>query len=187
MTVKREVPFMVKRKFDILQTRFGAIFIRAFKLIKEEDLIALKKFLSASFRDTRDEVRDLESMEQLEEFLLDHTSFTDFPMLEALANDFGLEKVEKELVSFIEYRNKMYGQLLAEDFELAGINECVKDSQTEVSCWIYRKCVCENVSCEVHVFSWPIRLPMQFFMVINYMIGPLTRFCGCRHRKKSME
>ena len=74
----------------------------------------------------------LESMEQLEEFLLDHTSFTDFPMLEALAHNFSLEKVERELVSFTEYRNKMYSQILAEDFELAGINEYVRDSQTEV-------------------------------------------------------
>ena len=125
---------MVKRKFDILQTRFGAIFFRAIKMIKEEDLTALKTYLSAAFRDTRDQVKDLESMDQLQEFLLDHSSFTDFPMLEGLANCFDLEKVDKELVSFIEYRNKMYGQLLAEDFELAGINQCVKDSQTEVCC-----------------------------------------------------
>ena len=134
MTERQEVPFMVKRKFDILQTRFGAIFVRAIKIIKEEDLMALKKFLSAAFRDTRDQVKPLESMEQLEEFLLDHTSFTDFPMLEALAHNFGLEKVEKELNSYTEYRNKMYSQLLAEDFEHAGINECVKDDQTEVCC-----------------------------------------------------
>ena len=124
----------MKRKFDILQTRFGAIFVRAFKLIKVEDLTALKKFLSAAFRDTRDQVRTLESMDQLEEFLLDHSSFTDFPMLEGLAHNFGLKEVDKELVSFTQYRSKMYSQLLAEDFELAGINQCVKDSQTEVSC-----------------------------------------------------
>ena len=134
MTVRREVPFRVKRKFDILRSRFGGIFVRAFKVIKEEDLTALKKYLSAAFQDTRDQLRDLESMEQLEEFLLDHTSFTDFPMLEGLAHEFGLEMVEKELVSYTEYRNRMYSQILAEDFELAGINECVKDSQTEVSC-----------------------------------------------------
>ena len=133
MTERREVPFRVKRKFDILQTRFGAIFVRAFEIIKEEDLTTVKKFLSAAFRDTRNEMKLLESMEHLEEFLLDHTSFTDFPMLEALAHNFGLEKVEKELDSYTEYRNKMYSQLLAEDFELAGINGCVKDSQTEVS------------------------------------------------------
>ena len=100
----------------------------------EKDLKALKKFLSAAFRDTRDQVNDLESMDQLEKFLLDHSSFTDFPMLEGLAYNFGLERVDKELVSFIEYRNTMYSQLLAEDFELAGINQCVKDSQTKVSC-----------------------------------------------------
>ena len=133
MTERKEVPYMVKRKFDILQNRFGAIFFRAMKIIKEEDLTALKKFLSAAFQDNRDQVRDLESMDQMEEFLLDHSSFTDFPMLEGLANCFDLEKVNKELVSFTEYRSKMYRQLLAEDFELAGINQCVKDSQTEVS------------------------------------------------------
>ena len=70
MTGKKEVPYMVKRKFDILQTRFGAIFVRAIEIIKEKNLIALKKFLSTAFRDTRDRVRDLESMDQLEEFLL---------------------------------------------------------------------------------------------------------------------
>ena len=133
ITVRKEVPFRVKRKFDILQTRFGAIFVRAFKLINEEDLTASKKFLCAAFRDTRDQVRTLESMDQLEEFLLDNSSFTDFPMLEGLAHNFGLEKVDKELVSFTQYRSKMYSQLLAEDFDLAGINQCVKDSQTEVS------------------------------------------------------
>ena len=134
VTVRKDVSFRVKRKFDILQTRFGAIFVRAFKIIKDKDLTALKKFLSAAFRDTRDQVRVLKSMDQLEEFLLDHSSFTDFPMLEAVANHFKLEKIEKELNSFTEYRNKMYGQLLAEDFEAAGINDCVKDSQTQVSC-----------------------------------------------------
>ena len=55
-------------------------------------------------------------------------------MLEGLALNFGLEKVNKELVSFTAYRSKMYSQLLAEGFELAGINQCVKDSQTEVCC-----------------------------------------------------
>ena len=125
---------MVKRKFDMLRTRFGDLFVRAFKVIREEDLTALKKYLSAAFRDNRDQVRDLESMDQLEDFLLDHSSFTDFPMLEGLAHSFHLMKVDRELVSYIEYRNKMYSQLLAEDFERAGINQCVKDSQTEVSC-----------------------------------------------------
>ena len=130
--MRRPVPFRVKRNFDILRTRFGAIFTRAFKVIKEEDLVAMKKFLSAAFQDTRDEIEDVESMEHLEKFLLDHTSFTDFPMLEGLAYNFELETVEKELVSFVEYRSKMYEKILADDFDVAGIDEYVKDSQTKV-------------------------------------------------------
>ena len=122
----------MKRNFDILRTRFGAIFTRAFQVIKAEDLVAIKKFLAAAFQDVRDEVEDVESMEHLEKFLLDHTSFTDFPMLEGLAYNFELKTVEKELVSFDEYRSKMYKEILAENFDVAGIDEYVNDSQTKV-------------------------------------------------------
>ena len=136
-TVRREVPFRVKRNFDILRTRFGAIFVRAFKVIKEEDLTALKKFLAAAFQDSQDQVTNLESMDQLEKFLLAHSSFTDFPMLEGLAYTFELKGVEKELVSFIEYRSKMYERILAQDFDIAGIDESIKNSQTKVCCgWV---------------------------------------------------
>ena len=133
VAVRRQVPFRVKHNFDILRTRFGAIFMRALKVIKEEDLVAMKKFLSAAFQDTRDQVKLLESMDQLEKFLLDHNSFTDFPMLEGLAYTFELKAVEKELVSFTTYRSKMYEKILAKDFDVAGIDECIKDTQTEVS------------------------------------------------------
>ena len=136
-TVRREVPFRVKHNFDILRTRFGAILVRALKVIKEEDLTALKMFLSAAFQDTQDQVRDLKSMDQLERFLLAHASFTDFSMLEGLAYAFELKGVEKELVSFIEYRSKMYKKILAQDFDIAGIDEGIKDSQTKVCCgWV---------------------------------------------------
>ena len=134
ITVRRDVPFRVKHNFDILRNHFAAIFVRAFKIIKEEDLTAIKKFLSAVSQDTREEVKDLESMEQLEQFLLNHTSFTDFPMLEGLAYNFGRKEVEKELASFTKYRSKMCAQILAEDFDVAGIDECIKYSQTKVCC-----------------------------------------------------
>ena len=132
--MRREVPFRVKHNFDILRNRFGAIFMRAFNVIKEEDLVAMKRFLSAARQDVRDQIEDVESMEQLERFLLDHTSFTDFPMLEGLAYTFKLKAVEKELVSFTEYRSKMYKKILAKDFDVAGIDECIKDTQTKVCC-----------------------------------------------------
>ena len=136
ITVTVKVPFTVKYKFETLKARFGAIFIRSFEIIREKDLhvTALKMFLSAAFRDTRDQVSKLESMDQLKKFLFTHSSFTDFPMLEGLAAYFGLEEVDKELVSFTEYKFNMYGQLLAEDFEPFGINQLVKDFQIEVSC-----------------------------------------------------
>ena len=102
--------------------------------IQEKDLGTLKKFLSAAFLDTRDEVEDLESMEQLEKFLLDHTSFTDFPMLEGLAYAFKLKEVEKGLDSFTKLRKKMYAKILAKDFDVAGIDKCIKESQTKVCC-----------------------------------------------------
>ena len=95
-------------------------------------IVAMKRFLLEAFQDTRDQVEDVESMDQLERFLLDHTSFTDFPMLEGLAYTFELKAVEKEIVSFTEYRSKMYETILAKDFDVAGIDECVKDSQTKV-------------------------------------------------------
>ena len=132
--MRREVPFRVKHDFDILRTQFGAIFMRAFNIIKEEDLVAMKRFLSAAFQDTRDQLTDVESMDQLERFLLDHTSFTDFPMLEGLAYTFEIKAVVKELVSFTEYRSKMYEKILAKDFDVAGIDEYIKDTQTKVCC-----------------------------------------------------
>ena len=130
--MRLEVTFRVKRNFDILHTRFGAIFMRAFKIIEEENLVAIKRFLSEAFQDTRDQVKDVESMDQLEKVLRDHTSFTDFPMLEGLAYTCELKAVEKELVSFVEYRKKMYAQMLDENFDVARIDEYVKNSQTKV-------------------------------------------------------
>ena len=102
--------------------------------IQEKDLVALKKYLSTAFQETRSEVENLESMEQLEKFLRDHTSFTDFPMLEGLAYAFKLKEAEKGLDSFTEFRSKMYAKMLAKDFDLAGIDECIKESQTKVCC-----------------------------------------------------
>ena len=132
--MRHEVPFRVKRDFDILRNRFGAIFMRAFNVIKQEDLVAMKRFLSAACQDARDQIEAVESMEQLEKFLLDHNSFTDFPMLEGLAYTFELKAVEKELLSFTEYRSKMYKKILAKDFDVAGLDECIKDTQTKVCC-----------------------------------------------------
>ena len=132
--MRHEVPFRVKCDFDNLRTRFGALFVRAFKFIKEQDLVDLKKFLSAAFQDARDQVEDVESMEQLEGFLLDHTSFTDFPMLEGLAYNFEIKEMEKELVSFAKYRSEMYENILAKYFDVAGIDESIKESQTKVCC-----------------------------------------------------
>ena len=96
--------------------------------------MAMRRFLSAACQDLRDQVEAVESMDQLEKFLLDHNSFTDFPMLEGLAYTFELKAVEKELVSFTEYRSKMYEKILAKDFDVAGIDECIKDTQTKVCC-----------------------------------------------------
>ena len=132
--MRREVPLRAKHIFDILRTQFGAIFMRAIDVIKEEDLVAMKRFLLAAFQDTRDQVKDVESMDQLEKFLLDHTSFINFPMLEGLVYTFELMAVEKELVSFTEYRSKMYREILAKDFDVAGIDVCIKDAQTKVCC-----------------------------------------------------
>ena len=132
--MRHEVPFEVKSKFDNLRILFGGIFIRAFEVIKKEDLVAIKRFLSAVFKETRNQLKDVKSMENLEEIVLDHTSFTDFPMLRGLACQFHLKEVEEELNSFITYRSEMYKEILAKFFSAAGINECVKDFQTKVRC-----------------------------------------------------
>lgn len=137
IAVRHEVPLRVKRSFDILRSRFGTTFLRVFTSIKELDLTDTNKYLSAGFQDSRDKVKNVQSLEQLEEFLLDHTSFTDFIMLEGLAYNFGLEKVDEELVSYTEYRNKMYSEILAQDFEGARIDKCIKDSQTKVCAFLF--------------------------------------------------
>ena len=125
-------PFLVKRKFDNLRIRFYDIFRRAFEVIEKQNLVAIKKFLSSVFDETRDQIQDIESMEELEKVLDGHTSFTDFPMLEGLACQFRLKEVEEELNSFITYRSEIYKKISVEYFSLAGIDECVKDFQTKV-------------------------------------------------------
>ena len=132
--MRRNVPFRVQSKFDDLRSRFGSILVRSFAIIKKKGLTDIKMYLSAAFQDTLNEVKDLESMEQLYGFLLNHTSFTNFPMLKGLANHFSLVEVEKELVSFTKHRSEMYAQILAEDYDGAGIDECIKDSHTKVCC-----------------------------------------------------
>ena len=53
--------------------RFGALHVRAIEIIKEEEMTALKKFLSTAFSDTWNQLSELEPMDQLEKFPLDHT------------------------------------------------------------------------------------------------------------------
>ena len=55
-------------------------------------------------------------------------------MLEELAYTFELKGVKKELDSFTKYRSKMYEKILAQDFDIAGTDESIKDSQTKVCC-----------------------------------------------------
>ena len=130
--MRKEVPFRVKRNFDILRGRYGGTFIRAFSLIKTCDLEQMKVYLFAGFKEMRNQIETITTMDELRSFLLRKSSFTDYTIMEDLAEFLQLDDAQKFLSEYTTFRDRMYGKILAEDFAVAALDEHVKDHETKV-------------------------------------------------------
>ena len=130
--VRKEVPYRVMRNFDVLRGKFGGVFIRAFNLMKTCDLEEMKEYLFAGFKEMRDEIKEIKSMDELKSLLLRKSSVTDYTIMEDLAEFFQLADARKFLNEFTAFRDETYGKILAEDFAVAAIDEHMKDHETQV-------------------------------------------------------
>ena len=130
--VRKEVPFRVKRNFDILRGRFGGVFIKTFNLMKTCSLEEMRDYLFAGFKEMRSEIKMIASMDELKYFLLEKSSFTDYTIMEDLAEYLRLVDAQKYLSEYTTFRDRMYGSILAEDFAVAAIDEHTKDHETKV-------------------------------------------------------
>ena len=131
--VRKEVPFSVKRNFDILRGRYGGTFIRVFDLIKTCNLEAVKDYLFVGFKEMRGEIETIKSVDDLKGLLVRRSSFTDYTIMEDLAEFLQLADAQKFLSEYSTFRDKMYDKILAEDFAVAAIDEHIKDNQSKVS------------------------------------------------------
>ena len=138
LIVRKEVPFRVKRNFDILRGRFGAIFLRTFKIMEACNWREMKDYLFAGFKEMRNELETIKSMDELKDLLLKKSSFTDYTIMEDLADYLQLADAQKILSEYAQFRDRMYGKILAEDFAVAAIDEHIKDHETKVCC-MYEK------------------------------------------------
>ena len=130
--MRKEVPFRVKRNFDILRGRFGGVFIRTFNLVKTCNLEQIKDYLFAGFKETRNEIETIRSVDELKSLLLKKSSFTDYTIMEDLAEFLQLADAQKYLSEYTTFRDRMYGKILAEDFAVGAIDEHIKDHETKV-------------------------------------------------------
>ena len=130
--VRKEVPFRVKRNFDILRGRFATMFVRTYAIMQNCSLREMKDYLFAGFREMRSEIEPVNSMDELKSILLKRCSFTDYTILEDLADHLQLADAQKLLSDYTKFRDWMYGKILAEDFPVAAIDERMKDHETKV-------------------------------------------------------
>ena len=130
--MRKEVPFRVKRNFDILRGRYGGTFIRVFNLMKMCNLEEMKDYLFAGFKELRSEIEMIKCVDELKSFLLRQSSFTDYTIMEDLAEFLQLADAQKFLNEYTTFRDRMYGQILAEDFAVVALAEHIKDHETKV-------------------------------------------------------
>ena len=93
----------------------------------------MKVYLFAGFKEMRSEIETVTSMDELRNFLLTKSSFTDYTILEDLADFLQLADAQKFLNEYTTFRDRMYGKILAEDFAVVAIDEHIKDHETKVS------------------------------------------------------
>ena len=127
-----EVPFRVKRNFDILRARFGGVFIRVFDLMQTCNLEKTKVYLFAGLKEMNDEIEAITSIDELRNFLLEKSSFADYTIMEELAEFLQLADAQRFLKEYTTFQDRMYEKILAEDFAVAAIDEHIKDHETKV-------------------------------------------------------
>ena len=106
--------------------------LRTFNVLKTTSLEEMKIYLFAGFKEMRNEIETIKSMDEMRNLLLRKSSFTDYTIMEDLANHLQLADALKLLSDYTEFRDRMYGKILAEDFAVAAINEHIKDHETKV-------------------------------------------------------
>ena len=100
--------------------------------MKTCDLEKMKDYLFAGFRETRDEIEMITSMDELKNLLMRNSSFADYTIMEDLAEFLQLADAQNFLNQYAAFRDKMYGKILAEDFAASAIEEHIKDHETKV-------------------------------------------------------
>ena len=106
--------------------------------MKTCDLEQMKVYLFAGFKELTSEIETITSMDKLRSFLLKKSSFLDYTIMEDLAEFLQLADAQNFLNEYTTFRDKMYGNILAEDFAVAALNEHIKDHETKV---------CHNHAC----------------------------------------
>ena len=103
----------------------------------------MKDYLFAGFKEMRNEIDLVKSMDELKDLLLKKSSFIDYTIMEDLADYLQLADAQKILSEYTQFRDRMYGKILAEDFAVAAVDEHIKDHETKVCC-----------VCEAFVRDW---------------------------------
>ena len=105
----------------------------------------MKDYLFAGFKEMRGEIDTITSMDEMKSFLLGKSSFTDYTIMEDLAEFLQLDEAQKLLNEYTTFRDRMYENILAEDFGVAALDEHIKDHETKV-CIHYMCIICYTKS-----------------------------------------
>ena len=100
--------------------------------MKTCNLEEVKDYLFAGFKEMRGEIDTIKSVDDLKRLLMRRSSFTDYTIMEDLAEFLQLADAQRFLSEYTTFRDRMYNKILAEDFAIAAIDEHIKDNETNV-------------------------------------------------------
>ena len=136
-----QVPVTVRGEIESLRGMFGSVFLEVFYILRTCPLKKIKEYLSAAFEETRNEMKTIKSANELKDFLLNKSSFSDYNILEQLVSCLELTNAQKKLSEFATFRDEKYEKILAEYFPFKDADVYVKDYETQVCCErVFKSC-----------------------------------------------
>ena len=108
------------------------MFVHTFNILKTASLKETKDYLSVGFKEMRNEIESIESTTELRYFLVNKSSFTDYNIMEYLAESLQLANAQNHLNEYTTFRDRMYEKILQENFAIAAIAQYIKDHETKV-------------------------------------------------------
>lgn len=117
----------------MMQAHFGRMLRKVISIIIEKiSLEEIVQDLTVSYQRMRDALKSVKSSESLVKVVGDNSAFTNFPVVEGLADVYEVEEAMELISSFKERRAKFYTNLKAKDFIKLSVEAHTSDSHAQV-------------------------------------------------------